>query len=118
MNYITDESGVAIKSSNPFPVAQTGYPAFDPLHVTISVGTSATAVLSADEDRTYALFQNDSDSTIYMNIAGADAVLHEGIILNAAGGFYEMILSAGNVSIKAISAISSGASKNLLVTYS
>jgi len=80
----------------------------------VSVGDSTTAVLAENPNRSFALFINDSDTVIYLNIGGA-AVLNDGVRLNPSGGAYEMSRALGNLDTQAVNAISSVASKNLLV---
>jgi hypothetical protein len=85
-------------------------------HTAVTVGNTSTAVLSAETNRTYALFINDSDETIYMSIDGTAAAANDGIRLNANGGSYEMTMGAGNVTANAVVAICASGSKKLLVT--
>jgi hypothetical protein len=85
-----------------------------PTHSTVTVGTSSITALESNTSRKYALFINDSDTAIYLEIGGA-ASLNAGIRLNADGGSYEMSPNIGNLATGAVYAISSGASENLLV---
>ena len=80
----------------------------------VTVGSSTTAVLTENPNRSYALFINDSDETIYLNIGGS-AVANDGIRLNANGGAYEMSRANGNLDTQAVNAICASGSKNLLV---
>lgn len=75
----------------------------------VTVGVASGTVLAANGSRKSAILTNDSDTTIYVS-CGATAVLNRGIRLNASGGS-AMISDYRGV----ISAISSGASKNLCV---
>lgn len=84
-------------------------------HTVATIGATTGAALAANAARKYALLVNDSDSVIYVKI-GAAAVLNQGIRLNAYGGSYEMSARDGNLDVRAINAISSGAGKILLVT--
>lgn len=83
-----------------------------PTESVISVGAASTSVLSANPDRTYLQLINDSDSIIYVALDGGDAALNEGTRLNASGGsaVFDTYIPNG-----AVKAISSGASKKLLV---
>jgi hypothetical protein len=84
-------------------------------HTYATIGASTGVALAANASRKYALLINDSDSAIYL-MFNASAVLNQGIRLNANGGSYEMSSANGNLDVRVINAISSGASKNLLVT--
>ena len=83
-------------------------------HGAVTVGTTSVVALSANSNRVYALFINDSDTVIYLKL-GAAAVVNQGIRLNASGGAYEMSKKIGNLYKEAINAITSAANKNLLV---
>ena len=69
------------------------YPMVDPLttvtNSATTVGNTTTEVMDEDLDRKWAVFINDSDEVIYLAF-GADAVLNQGLRLNAAGGTFEM----------------------------
>ena len=80
----------------------------------VTVGSTDTSVLAENPYRGYALFINDSDETIYLNL-GEAAVLNDGIRLNASGGSYEMSQSLGNLDTRMVRAICTSGSKNLLV---
>ncbi|MDO8673041.1 MAG: hypothetical protein Q7O66_16660 [Dehalococcoidia bacterium] len=84
-------------------------------HSAVTVTTNSGVALAANENRKYALFVNDSDTTIYLMIA-ATAVANQGIRLNANGGSYEMSLQLGNLCQKVVNAINGTGSKTLLVT--
>lgn len=84
-------------------------------HTTATIGVASGVALAANANRTSALFINDSDTTIYLKV-GAAAVLNEGIRLNANGSSYEMSKNYGNLDTRVIYAISSAATKKLLVT--
>lgn len=84
-------------------------------HTEVPVLTSSTAVLSANRDRRYALFINDSDTTMYLYL-GATAALNKGIRLNANGGSYEMTMGQGNLYRGEVKVICSATPKTLLVT--
>jgi len=102
-----------VDSQGRLKLAPTAYTT--PTHTAVAVATSSTQALAANTARLYALFINDSDTTIYLKL-GAAAALNQGIRLNANGGSYEMHPGAQNVYTGAIYAIQ-GASgtKNLLV---
>jgi hypothetical protein len=77
----------------------------------VDVGTSSTEVRAANTERRYLLLVNDSDTEIYVAL-GTDAVLNEGIRLNSAGGWYEM-LEGQNLYTGVVNAIASAATKRL-----
>ena len=79
----------------------------------VTVGNTTTSVLASNPDRKSATFVNDSDEAIYLQL-GANAVLNEGIRLNAAGGSYT--IDHNNLFTGAVNAICSSGSKNLVVT--
>ncbi|KKK63010.1 hypothetical protein LCGC14_2998610 [marine sediment metagenome] len=81
----------------------------------VTVGASSVAALATSAGRSYVLFINDSDAAIYLNIFGAAAEMNKGVRLEAAGGTFEMSARKGNLTTKAVAAISSAASKNLIV---
>lgn len=84
-------------------------------HTAATIGATTGVALAANANRKYALLVNDSDSVIYIKFHAA-AVANEGIRLNASGGSYEISAQQGNLDVRAINAISSGAGKVLLVT--
>jgi hypothetical protein len=108
-------AGADVSAGNPVPTSITGSLANHPAHTVATVGVATGAVLAANANRKYALIINDSDSTIYLKI-GADAVMNQGIRLNANGGSYEMCSANGNLALGVINGISSGANKNVIVT--
>lgn len=57
--------------------------------ITFDVTTSSQLVLPANEHRKFAIFVNDSSSTIYLKMGGA-ASLHSGIRISANGFSYEI----------------------------
>lgn len=79
----------------------------------VTVGVASTTVLAANANRKFAVFVNDSDTTIYLSLSGT-AVMNEGIRLNASGGSYEINLT--NLYLGVITAICVAAGKNLTVT--
>jgi hypothetical protein len=54
-------------------------------HSVVAVATTSTSVL-AEGLHSLQILVNDSDTTIYCNLAGGAAVVGEGVRLNAAGG--------------------------------
>jgi hypothetical protein len=84
-------------------------------HTEVTALTSSTAVLGINPNRKYALFMNDSDTTMYLFV-GATAALNKGIRLNANGGSYEMTVGQGNISHGVVKVICSATPKTLLVT--
>lgn len=79
----------------------------------VAVETDTTVVLAANPGRHEAVFVNDSNQPIYL-ARGNDAVLNQGIRLNAAGGSYE--INRNNLFLGAINAIAEGGAKNLTVS--
>ena len=78
-----------------------------------AIGSSNTQVIVSNASRKFAVFVNDSDEVIYLDLS-ATAVMNEGIRLNAAGGSYEINLN--NLYTGEVSAICASGSKNLTVT--
>ena len=84
----------------------------------VSVGSSDTQVLVANSTRKFAVFVNDSDTVIYLDLS-ATAVINEGIRLDpvsatAPSGRYEINLM--NLYTGEVSAICATGTKNLTVT--
>jgi len=79
----------------------------------IAVGSSSTTILAANTNRNFAVFVNDSDETLYLELS-ATAVMNEGIRLNANGGAYEINLE--NMYTGIVTGICSSGSKNITVT--
>lgn len=86
-----------------------------PTHTKKTIAITTTEVLAANTNRKWALFVNDSDEVIYIKL-GANAVLNEGIRINASGGSFEMSSNIGNLYTGAINGICTSGSKTLLVT--
>lgn len=84
-------------------------------HSAVTVGATTTKVLDANTARKYVILVNDSDAVLYIKI-GANAVMNEGIRINANGGSYEMSINLGNLGTGQVNAISQAGSKVLLVT--
>lgn len=84
-------------------------------HTAFNVTNSTTEALAADDNRQYVLLENDSDTDIYVAF-GVVAALNTGIRLNSGGGSYEMSRENGNMDGRAINAIASVTTKNLLIT--
>jgi hypothetical protein len=101
-----------VSVSNAVPVKEQGTATL--VHTVATIGVASGAALAANANRKYALLINDSDAVIYLKFGG-DAVLNQGIRLNANGGSYEICAANHNLDARVINAISSGASKNLLV---
>lgn len=83
-----------------------------PIASKVAVGVASVLVLAPNNRRRYAIFVNDSDTVIYLTL-GDRAAIDTGIRLNALGGNYE--INVLNYWSGAVSAISSGAAKNLTV---
>jgi hypothetical protein len=79
----------------------------------VTVGSSSTTILAANANRNFAVFVNDSDETIYLDLSGT-AVINSGIRLNANGGAYEINLA--NMYTGIVTGICSSGSKNITVT--
>lgn len=77
-----------------------------------TVGNTTTEILAAVTNRVSATFVNDSDETIYLAV-GVDAVMNQGIRLNANGGSYEINFT--NMDTRAVDAICASGGKNLCV---
>ena len=86
-----------------------------PTHTQPSVGAVSTIVLAANANRLYALLVNDSNEVIYIKL-GANAMLNQGIRINASGGSYEISKKLGNLYTGAINGICVSGSKVCLVT--
>lgn len=94
-------------------VKHTGYTT--PTHSAPTAGVATGALLAANASRLYALFVNDSDTTVYLAL-GTNAAANTGIRLNANGGSYEMSAALGNLYTGAVNGISGIAGKVVLVT--
>lgn len=77
----------------------------------ISVGSSTTAVLAANDRRRSVIIVNDASEAIYLAI-GASAVLNRGIRLSSSGGVYQCFRDCPK---EAINAISTSGSQNVTV---
>lgn len=84
-------------------------------HTTGSVGTSSTTIVSASSSqRKLMLVENDSDTVIYCTFEGTDAVVNQGVRLNASGG---AVLFDTSVPLGPVKCIHGGSgSKTALVT--
>jgi len=114
MAILHSEDGIPINQSNLLPVA-VNTSLTTVAHTAVTVLDSSTSVLAANADRKYALFVNDSDTVLYLKFGTASA-LNTGIRLNANGGSFEMSAGIGNLYKGTAAAISSVATKKLLVT--
>ena len=85
-----------------------------PEHTAVNVTTITSEVLAANAGRLYALLVHDSDTDIYIKL-GAAAVAHEGIRLNAGGGWYEMSAMLGNLYVGTINGIHTGSGDKVLM---
>jgi len=83
------------------------------LNTKVDVGSSSTAVLSANSTRRFLFLVNDSDENIYVSL-GATAVLNEGILLTAGGG--ALTLDIASMWLGSITAICLSGTKNLTVS--
>lgn len=78
----------------------------------VSVGSSSTQVLAANDDRVYAAIVNDSDEDVYL-ARGQTAVMNQGIRINSGGGSYE--ITELNPWTGVVNAISASGSKTVTV---
>jgi len=83
------------------------------LHLVKSLTATQEKILDNNPARRYCLLVNDSDSVAYIKL-GVPAVANEGIRLNASGGSFE--INATNLWAGEIYAVSTGASKKLMIT--
>jgi len=83
-------------------------------HTAVANGTASVLALAANSGRKWALFQNDSDVVMYLNL-GSAAVANTGIRLSV-GASYEIAPYLNNLTQVAIYSIASSSAKNLLVT--
>lgn len=84
-------------------------------HSAINVATSSTEVvasISAGKRRNLLILVNDSDTTIYCNLAGATAAVNQGVRLNDSGGALFMDVS---VTLSAVNCIHGGAGNKVLL---
>ena len=79
----------------------------------VDVGSSSTAVLSANSGRRFLFLVNDSDENIYVSLSST-AVLNEGILLTAGGG--ALTLDIASMWLGSVSAICLSGTKNLTVS--
>jgi hypothetical protein len=110
LTYTTDS--VTVHQGGIWSVTISGSAATTATNTKVSVGSSSTSVLALNASRKFAIFVNDSDETIYLNLSGT-AVMNEGIRLNANGGSYEINLN--NLYTGAVTGICSSGTKNLTV---
>ena len=108
-----DGSGTALPVS--FTDASGSGAYTTPTHTAPTAGVATGVILAANANRLYALFVNDSDTTVYLGL-GTAAVLNTGIRLNALGGNYEMSKKLGNLYLGAVNGISGVAGKVVLTT--
>ena len=80
-----------------------------------SCATTTTLALAANAGRISALLVNDGTASIYIKI-GEDAVLNEGIRINANGGSYYMTDADGNRDTEVINCIVATGTISLIVT--
>ena len=79
-----------------------------------NVTTSTSAILAANSNRLYAVIVNDSDVVIYLGI-GANAVLNQGVRINANGGAYE--INWTNLYTGAINGIHGGTGNKVVTVF-
>ena len=79
---------------------------------TATMGTASASVVAANASRVYLLIQNISDTDVYLDFAGGTATT-SGVLIAASGGYYES--PGGVVPTGAVTGISTGASKTLVV---
>lgn len=83
------------------------------LHLVKLLTATQEKILDNNPARRYCLLVNDSDSVCYIKL-GVPAAANEGIRLNASGGSFE--INTTNLWSGEIYAISTGASKRLMIT--
>lgn len=81
-------------------------------HTAVTVGATTTKAADANTSRKYLLLINDSDEAIYIKF-GANAVMNEGIRLDASGGVFEMDTL---IDTRQVNSICTTGSKTLLVS--
>ncbi len=85
-------------------------------HTTQNATTATTVILVDDQYRAYCLLQNISDEDVFMSL-GQDAVLNEGVLLEANGGAYEISKLNGNLDTSSINVIHNGTgNKQIMIT--
>lgn len=84
-------------------------------HTTVACGTGTTTVLAAQNNRTYAIFVNDSDTVIYLRVGGTATT--GDIRLNANGGSWEIANAFGNLTGSGIECIHGGSGNKNLNVY-
>lgn len=84
--------------------------------VTVNATATTSTALDRSSFRQYVLIQNISDEDVNMSL-GKDAVLDEGVLLEANGGAYEISAVNGNLDTRDINVIHAGTgNKKLLIT--
>lgn len=81
-------------------------------HTAKVVGATTTKLADANTSRKYLLLVNDSDEAIYIKF-GANAVMNEGIRIDASGGVFKMDLS---IDTRQVNGICKTGTKTLLVS--
>ena len=86
-------------------------------HVAEDVATTTTQIIASNPQRVWCLIQNNSDVPIWIKF-GADAVVNEGIRLNAEGGHIEISEETGFMDEREVDAIHNDTgTKRLLITW-
>ena len=85
-----------------------------PAHTTVTVTSTSGTALAANEDRVHAVFVNDSNKDIWLNLS-ATAVANTGILLTAHGGSLDICDDHPYLGVIAAIHASTG-NKTLLVT--
>lgn len=84
-------------------------------HSAINVTTASTqvaATIGGGKKRNLLILVNDSDQTIYCNLAGGTAVANQGVRLNASGGSIFMDVA---VTLSAVNCIHGGVGNKVLL---
>jgi len=80
----------------------------------VAATTTQTLALASNPARVYALFTNDSDTAVYLNLSNASTtVVNYAVRLNANGGTYEM--NDTNLYLGNVYASTTVGGKNILV---
>ena len=78
----------------------------------VTVGTTTTELIAANELRVFASIVNDSDEAMYLAF-GEDAVMNSGYRINASGGSY--VINDINLTLLAVNGICASGQKNACV---
>jgi len=78
---------------------------------------ASTQMVAANAARRYLWIENnDPTNFVWVGLNGNAAVVNKGIMLAPNGGYYEMTMGAGNVSVGQVTMINSGGSTNPIIS--